>query len=115
LLPARDALIRAGDAEMVTELFLGYEQHRLTPRRPADTTAFTEDEPETIDRVIDDLRSLTAKQVSDLSHAEPGWRLVDNGETIPYETAFIAPAHVETATSRELVRAVVAHYDVSIA
>ncbi|MFA5885459.1 MAG: Panacea domain-containing protein [Acidimicrobiia bacterium] len=51
--------------------------------------------------VLADLAHLTAKHVSDLSHAEPGWLLVDDGETIPYEAALIAPYQHDPTSSIE--------------
>jgi hypothetical protein len=115
LRPIRDALVAAGDAEIVSESFLGYEQHRLVPSRVADTSLFTTGELATVDEVVEDLRDLTAKQVSDLSHAEPGWQLVDDGETIPFAAAFIAPEHVDTPTSEQLSRDVARGRGISIA
>lgn len=106
LVPIRDALIRSGAAELVTETFLGYEQHRLVPRASADVSLFTDDELATVDGVLRDLRHLTAKQVSDLSHAEPGWHLVDDGEVIPHAAALLAPEYVQTPTSERLARAI---------
>jgi len=115
LLPIRDTLIAAGDAELVPESFLGYEQHRLISKRPADLSDFSEEELGTVNEVLEDLRHLTAKQVSDLSHAEPGWNLVNDGDTIPYAAALIAPEHVETATSERLAREVAQRYGASSA
>ncbi|MGQ0824686.1 MAG: Panacea domain-containing protein [Actinomycetota bacterium] len=115
LLPVRDAMLRGGDAEIVQSSFLGYEQHRLVPIRAADVSVFTADELATVEAVLDDLRNLTATQVSELSHAEPGWKIVDDGETIPYEAAFIAPAHIDTDVALDLTRAVAARYDLPVA
>jgi hypothetical protein len=115
LRPVRDALIASGDAEIVAESFLGYEQHRLVPIRGADESLFAAEELATVDEVLADLRDLTAKQVSDLSHAEPGWQLVDDGETIPFAAALIAPEHVDTPTSERLSHDVARRHGVSIA
>jgi len=115
LLPVRESLVEAGDAQIVRDSFLGYEQHRLVPSRPADLSRFSNDEIATVEEILDDLRHLTAKQVSDLSHAEPGWNLVDEGETMPYAAALIAPRHVETERSAELTREVAERYGTSLA
>jgi hypothetical protein len=53
-----------------------------------------------IDKVLEDLDGLNARQVSDLSHDEAGWRLVDIGETIPYEAALVGARQVSTPTPR---------------
>jgi hypothetical protein len=52
-----------------------------------------------------DLDGLTARQVSDLSHEEAGWRLINSGETIPYEAALVGAQQVNTPTSRRLEEA----------
>jgi hypothetical protein len=80
------------------EDFLDYEQHRLVPMREPDRSVFDDDEIRTIDKVLADLESLTAKQVSDLSHEEPGWQLSDEGESISYETALLAKRQISTPT-----------------
>jgi Protein of unknown function (DUF4065) len=104
LRPIRDQLILKGDAELRDDEFLGYQQHRLVPRRQADLTVFSKDELDTIDRVLADLDGLNARQVSDLSHEEAGWRLVDFGDDIPYESALVGARQVSTPTSRRLER-----------
>jgi Protein of unknown function (DUF4065) len=110
LKPVRDALLAKGDAMLAREEFLGYELQRLVPRRPPDTAVFTESELETIDQVIADLDGLNARQVSDLSHEEAGWRLVDDGEVIPYEAALVGARQVSTPTTQRLEREVAARH-----
>ena len=41
-------------------------------------------------------------QVSELSHQEPGWRLTEVGETIPFSTAFLDFPQIQTPTSKRL-------------
>jgi hypothetical protein len=110
LLPVRARLLRDGQVELVRDQFLGREVHRLVPRRPADLSVFTDDERETVDLVLSDLAGMTAAQVSELSHEEPGWRLVDEGETIPYAAALLGYPQNPTATSKELERSVAELY-----
>jgi hypothetical protein len=100
----RDQLISKGEAELREEEFLGHQQHRLVPRREADLTVFTLDELDTIDRFLADLDGLNARQVSDLSHEQAGWRLVDFGDDIPYEAALVGAHQVSTPTSQRLER-----------
>lgn len=92
---AERALVANGDAEILCETFVGYEQHRFVPLRPADVSVFSPAELQTVDGVLADLRNLTGKQITDLSRGEPGWVLVDDGDAIPYETAFLSPEHVD--------------------
>jgi uncharacterized phage-associated protein len=110
LKPVRDALVARGDARIVQEEFLGYELHRVVPLRPADVAVFTDAELETIERVLSDLGGLNARQVSDLSHEEAGWRLVSEGEVIPYEAALVGAKQVSTPTSRRLQQDVAERY-----
>ncbi len=92
LLPVRRKLVDDDRAELVTEFdALGYRHDRLRPHDAPDLSAFAADEVATIDAVANELRSLTGSQVSELAHDEPGWRLVSEGETIPYATAYLAP------------------------
>ncbi|MDO8389042.1 MAG: Panacea domain-containing protein [Actinomycetota bacterium] len=104
LRPVRDELIGKGQAELRQEEFLGYQQHRLVPLRPADLSVFTDDELATINKVLADLEGLNGTQVSDLSHDEAGWRLVELGDDIPYEAALVGARQVSTPTSQRLVR-----------
>ncbi|MCB0981010.1 MAG: SocA family protein, partial [Ilumatobacter sp.] len=100
--PVRDNLVAAGEASLEAEEFLGYQQHRLVPLRNADLSVFTTEELATIDKVLADLDGLNARQVSDLSHDEAGWQLVDFGDDIPYEAALVGARQVSTPTSRRL-------------
>lgn len=89
LLPVRDALIEQEAAELVAEEYLGYVQQRLVARRPADTSLFAASELEIVDQVLEELRQHTGTGASNLSHADMGWRMVEMGETIPYESAYL--------------------------
>lgn len=114
LLAVRERLIANGDAELVAEDFLGRPQHRLVPHRQADLSVFTADELRTIDDVLDQLAGLTGTQVSELSHQEPGWRLTEPGETIPFATAFLDFPQVSTPTSRRLASSVADRYGLTV-
>ena len=59
------------------------------------------DRDATIDKVLTDLDGLNARQVSDRSHDEAGWRLVEFGDTIPYEAALVGARQVSTPTVRD--------------
>ena len=110
LVPVRQRLIQAGHAGLITEDFLGRPQHRLVPTRPADLSVFSADELTSIDDVLDQLAGMTGTQVSELSHQEPGWRLTELGETIPFATAFLDFPQVATPSSERLSREVAERY-----
>ncbi|MDQ4068497.1 MAG: Panacea domain-containing protein [Actinomycetota bacterium] len=97
LAPVRDRLLRENDARLDERVdALGYTHHRLIPERDPRTDLFTPEELRLVDEVIEALRELSAIEVSELSHREAGWQLVDEGETIPYELAFVlAPTEAE--------------------
>ena len=114
LLPVRERLLAAGQARLVAEDFLGRPQHRLVPERPADLSVFSPDELASIDDVLDQLEGMTGTQVSELSHQEPGWRLTEVGETIPYSTAFLDFPQVATPTSERLSREVAERYGLAV-
>ncbi len=102
LVPVRERLVASGDAHVEITEFLGRQLQRVVPDRLADLSVFSAEEIATIDQVLTDLEGMTATQVSDLSHEEPGWRLVDEGETIPYEAALVGAVQVSTPTTRRL-------------
>lgn len=104
LRPVRDQLISTGEAELPKEQFLGCQHRVLVRRRRADLTVFTQEELDTIDRVLADLDGLNARQVGDLSHEEAGWRLVDFGDDNPHEAASAGARQVSTPTSQRLER-----------
>jgi len=110
LLPVRRRLLAAGEAELVEEDFLGRPQQRLVPRRAADMGAFNEDELASVDDVLEQLGGMTGTQVSELSHQEPGWRLAEIGEIIPFATAFLDFPQVSTEVSARLESEVAKRY-----
>lgn len=110
LLPIRNRLIENDEAALVEEDFLGRPQLRLLPKRTADLSAFTPDQLKTIDDVLEQLADMTASQVSELSHEEPGWNLTEISETIPYATAFLDTPQASTPTSRRLSKKVAQRY-----
>jgi Protein of unknown function (DUF4065) len=110
LKPVRDKLVAAGEMRLAREEFLGFEVHRLVPNREASLAAFSSAELETIDRVLHDLDGLNARQVSDLSHEEAGWHLVEFGDVIPYASAPVGSRQVSTPTSRQLQHDVAERY-----
>lgn len=110
LVPVRSRLIDAGEATLVAEDFLGRVQHRLVPLRDPDLAVFSADELDTITDVLHQLEGYTARQVSDLSHEEPGWQLTELGEVIPYATAFLGSPQPATPTGRQLAADVARRY-----
>jgi len=99
LLPVRDRLISTGAAEVTQETYLGLVQHRLVALRVPDEGVLEPGELEVVDQVLNELHGRSASEASALSHDELGWQMVDDGETIPYEAAYLRRA-VSTASVR---------------
>ena len=62
---------------------------------------FTDEEIAQVNKVIDDLRSRSATQASEILSREIGWRMVEKGETIPFEAAYLAPSFEVTEKVRK--------------
>jgi hypothetical protein len=90
VLPVRARLLECGDAELRQDEYFGYPIHRPVPLREPDVSVFSDIERRTIARIISAFWGKTARELSELSHQEPGWKLVADGADIPYPTAFLA-------------------------
>jgi hypothetical protein len=106
LLPVRRRMQGRGDLDVIEAQEGRRTRRRTVPMRRADTSLFTDEELHLIDEVVAMMRPHNAISISTLSHRYiAGWSLVDDGETIPYETIFVetepaSPATLERA--REL-------------
>lgn len=101
LRPVRTILISKGDADLRKEDFLGKTLERLVPLRAPDESVFTDSEKQSLDQAIELVVGRTSSDVSDASHDEPGWRMVEEQEAIPYEAAFLRwPVVTETVRRR---------------
>lgn len=90
LLPIRNRLIDEGAAVRRQDSYFGKALHRLDPQRPANEDLFDDEELRIVDQVIEALWGKSATEVSQLSHSEKGWQMVEDGETIPYSAAFLS-------------------------
>ena len=113
LIPVRKELLRDGAATLEERDFLGYKQNRLVPTRPADESVFDADEMRTIHDVLADLDGMNAREVSDLSHEEAGWRLTEEGDTISYASAFIPREQPLTPAAADQAAAVAERYGIA--
>jgi hypothetical protein len=106
LLPVRGRMISEGDAELEDRERYGYVQKRLKARRAPNMDIFSSEERTQIDEILELLRHENASSVSHRSHKDfLGWRLGEEGETIPYESIFISrrrPADHLIERGREL-------------
>lgn len=64
-------------------------ERKLVALREPDLSLFSPEELDIARAVVRDLWSLSAAEVSDLSHRFPGWQAAELGEEIPYDTVFV--------------------------
>ena len=83
----------------------GYEQLRPVALVRPDLKKFAAEEIFTVESILWEMRDMTARQLSALSHEHPGWRGTEDGEKIPYYSALIdmeqpTPEEVEALRGR---------------
>jgi hypothetical protein len=94
--PLLNEMARLGLVTLRRETIGGHEQIVTTPLMEPDLTQFSPDELAIVDDVVEDLRSRTNVETSDLSHLRSaGWQAMELGETIPYRTAIISTEPVD--------------------
>lgn len=95
MLPARRELLQEGAAAVLPRQRALFTQQRLAALREPDLSLFSASEIALVDAVIEQLRHHTAASVSEFSHRwSVGWEVAQEGELIPYETAFLLPPEV---------------------
>lgn len=107
LLNTRDRLQRERALVVKERLVHGFTQKRPIAIRQADLTRFTADEIAMVDYVLGELEGVSATAVSELSHRFKAWELAQDGEEIPYQTAFLSerePNAEDIQFARELAR-----------
>lgn len=90
LLPVRASLIEDGSAVVEEVQYFNGIQTRLKGRRAPELRAFDDEEIAIVDSVVDQLHLMNAREVTEISHEEVGWRVTEEGETIPYVTAWLS-------------------------
>jgi hypothetical protein len=83
------ALVRRGHAAIAQRRYHGYLQERPVALRDPELSGFSGEQIAIVDQVIGELWGKNARDVSDLSHEFVGWRVAEDGETIPYEMALV--------------------------
>lgn len=85
----RSKMERDGEIAVRHKKYQGGVQHRVIPLRDPDISMFSARDIELVDDMIRMFWGLSAAQVSRLSH-DRAWRNASEGETIPYEAAFVS-------------------------
>jgi hypothetical protein len=108
--PVRERFIAAGDAELHDGWYMRYRQVRLVARREPNLALISAEEKELVDQVIDALKGKNAAELNAESHEEMGWWMVDFGDTIPIESAYLAKSSPITPTIRDHARDLAARH-----
>jgi len=103
LLPVRAEMVKAGDlAVQPIKLANGRVQQRSVNLREPKLDSFTPKQIALVDVIIEKFWGFNADEVSDFSHQMVGWKIADEGESIPYESVFIS---AEPMTEADIQRA----------
>ena len=108
MVPIVTHLLDSDSAVEVEREYYGRSQKRLIALRPPDLSAFSGEEIAAVDVMIQQLWGKSAKEISDLSHDDLGWRAVEDGHTIPLSMAFINTDGVVTEKMRQRAKQLVA-------
>jgi hypothetical protein len=103
LMTVREELQGEGKLFVGNRVRFGYAQTAMMALAEAELSAFLPHEIAAIDHVIDKTRGVGARDFSEYSHEDLGWRVAEDKETIPYEAAlFVKPTPTEA--DREFAR-----------
>lgn len=106
---ARESLIEAGVLSKGRKRVYDFFRTITRAERPARREVFEPGELELVDEVLARYADLNGKQMADLSHQEPGWKMTDEGDEIPLETALLTPRASSSAI--EQGKALAARFD----
>ncbi len=76
-------------------------------KRPPDAAMFSAVERALIDEITDEYRDYTGERMKDVSHEHPGYKMVRDGEAIPYDSVFVStrkPSDAAVEFGRQLIR-----------
>ena len=87
----RNGLIEAGLARMEMRVVFDHDEERLVPLVDAEyfDDKFSGHEQDAVDQTLETLAGMTASEAAEYSQAEVGFLIAADGETIPYEAAYL--------------------------
>jgi hypothetical protein len=88
--PTLDSMLFTDEIEIRGEAKANLRQERVVAKRLPEVQHFTEAQLTLVNRIIRALWGRTNSRVSEISHANQGWKLARDKETIPYETVFLS-------------------------
>lgn len=96
-LRVRRQLLDEGRIKIENRPVFNYIQQRIVPISPVPRpeSVFSADELAIVEDVLLTARGKSGTEVSEMSHAEAGWKLVAYYQTVPYETAWFTPKGTE--------------------
>jgi hypothetical protein len=98
----RQALVSRGELAIRERESSGSKQNRSFALRSADLSEFTADEIALVSNLIVENRDRGCSEVRNISEEIYGWQKAEEGESIPYEIAFISR---RPPTKKERLRA----------
>lgn len=107
MMPMRRVLEDAGEIRIEHRPYFNGVQQRIVALRDPNLRIFDPLEIQLVDEIIKFFWDMSARQVSDYSHEEIGWQIVEIGEDIPYQTAWLSagePSEEAENYGRELAR-----------
>lgn len=91
MLSTRTLMLDTNEVTIEYRQYFNGVQQRIVPLREPNTDIFAQAELDIVNEAITELWSMNARQTSDYSHMEIGWKAARTGEDIPYETAWLSP------------------------
>jgi uncharacterized phage-associated protein len=107
MIPVQEALKATGDLALQPTWIFGKTQIRCVNLRQPDLGVFTAAEIALVDEWIDRLKNLSAKEISEKSHATAAWQLTNESDLIDPKSVFISwrqPSEAEVRRGQELAR-----------
>ena len=96
LLAARRELVEEGRLTLEHRpYFHGVQIRPIVVDASSHEGLFSDDEIQIVTSIIDYLKGMSDRDVSDISHREPGWIIVEDKADIPYETAWLTQDYVD--------------------
>ena len=87
----RSVMLDSGDIKIEHRHYFNEVQQRPIALRSPKTDLFSPRELEVVDEIVEAMWRMTTRDATDLSRRELGWLAANQGEVIPYETAWLSP------------------------
>lgn len=88
-IPVRNALVAEGSLTIEDKTYLGREQKKPRAHRGPNLSSFNDIERQVCEHILKMFSGVQARHARDWSHLFPGYILSQEGEQIPYPTAWL--------------------------